>query len=88
MVINVGMLDRNAALPPVPHFDHIDDPRINKLIAQRSPGPELISRLTPAQIDRLEQDIQSAIFDDMWLLDDSGHLIDQAEEIPKQVHAD
>jgi hypothetical protein len=57
-------------------------------LAQRAAGTPQISRLTPPQIDRLEQAIQSSIYDDEMLLNDCRHLTNQAEEIPKQVHDD
>jgi hypothetical protein len=49
----------------------------------RSAAAPQISRLTPAQVERLEQSIQASIYDDQMLLNDCRHLTVQAEEIPK-----
>jgi hypothetical protein len=90
-VINVDMLDRNAALPPVErtvYFGRKGDAAAEEALALRSPGVPEISRLTPVQIDRLEQAILSSIYDDEMLLNDCRHLTGQADEIPKRVHAE
>jgi hypothetical protein len=91
MVVNVDLLDRNASLPPVArstNFGEKGDAAAEEALAQRAAGSPQISRLTPPQIERLEQAIQSSIYDDEMLLNDCRHLTNQAEEIPKQIRSD
>ncbi len=91
MVINVDALDRNAALPPVErrvYFGEKGDAAAEEALLLRSAVVSQIARLTAAQIEQLEQSIQSAIYDDEMLLNDCRHLTSQAEEIPKHIPAD
>ena len=91
MVINVDLLERNAALPAVEtgvYFGEKGESAAEAALALRSAGATPISRLTAAQVDRLEQSIQSSIYDDEMLLNDCRHLASQAEEIPGRIHAD
>jgi len=91
MVINVDVLDRNAALPPVErrvYFGEKGDGAAEEALSLRSSGVSQIARLTAAQIEQLEHSIQSALYDDETLLNDCRHLTSQAEEIPKHVRAD
>lgn len=90
-VVNVGLLDGNAVLPSVAravYYGDKGDAAAEEALTQRSAGTAEISRLTPAQIDRLEEAIQASIYDDEELLNDCRHLTSQAEEIPKGVHAE
>lgn len=91
MVINVDILDRNAALPPVErgvYFGEKGDSAAEEALLLRSAGVVQIARLTAAQREQLEQSIESAIYDGERLLNDCRHLTSQAEEIPKLVRAD
>lgn len=86
MPINIEVLDRNAALPRVERgilFGAQGDAAAEAALVARAAGVVEISRLTPAQIDRLEQGLQSSMYDDILLLNDCRHLTDQAAEIPK-----
>lgn len=86
MVINVDLLERNAALPTVDkrvYFGEKGESEAEEALILRSSGTPQISRLTPAQVERLEQSIQASIYDDEVLLNDCRHLTVQAEEIPK-----
>jgi len=91
MVMNVDVLDRNAALPPVErgvYFGEKGDAAAEEALLLRSAGVTQVARLTAAQVEQLEQSIRSAIFDDERLLNDCRHLTSQADEIPKHVRAD
>jgi hypothetical protein len=91
MVINEDLIERNAALPPVEtgvYFGEKGESAAEEALTLRSAGAPQISRLTPAQADRLEQGIQSSIYDDETLLNDCRHLTEQAKEIPGRIHAD
>ncbi|GEM_PF-3169582 len=91
MVMNVDVLDRNAALPPVEravYFGEKGDAAAEEALLLRSAGVTQIARLTAAQVEQLEQSIHTAIYDDEMLLNDCRHLTSQAEEIPKHVRAD
>jgi hypothetical protein len=90
-VIDVAMLDKRAALPAVErgvYFGEKGDTAAEEALAQRSPGASEISKLMPAEIDRLEQAILSSLYDDHMLLNDCRHLTSQAQQIPRQAHAD
>lgn len=91
MVINLDLLDRNAALPAVArgvYFGEKGDAAAEEALLMRSAGVSQIARLTVAQIGQLEQSIQSALYDDEMLLNDCRHLTSQADEIPKRSYAD
>ena len=91
MVINADLIERNAALPPVDagvYFGEKGESAAEEALMLRSAGAPQISRLTPAQAERLEQGIQSSIYDDEILLNDCRHLTEQAKEIPGRIHAD
>jgi hypothetical protein len=66
MVINVDLLERNAALPTVDkrvYFGEKGEPEAEEALILRSAGAPQISRMTPAQVERLEQSIQASIYD-------------------------
>jgi hypothetical protein len=91
VIVNVDVLDRNAAMPPIDrgiYFGEKGDAAADEALSLRSAGAPQIARLTAAQIERLEQSIQSAIYDDEALLNDCRHLTSQADEIPKLIRAD
>ena len=91
MVINADLIERNAALPPVEtgvYFGEKGESAAEEALMLRSAGAPQISRLTPAQAERLEQGIQSSIYDDEMLLNDCRHLTEQAKEIPGRIHVD
>ncbi len=91
MVVNLSLRARNEALPalrPGLTFQTASDAELEEWLMQRAPDPEEITKLSPAAIDRLEQAILSALYDEQRLLLDCSHLISQAEDIPKQVLAD
>jgi DNA-binding CsgD family transcriptional regulator len=91
MVINEDLIERNAALPPVEtgvYFGEKGESAAEEALMLRSAGAPQISRLTPAQAERLEQGIQSSIYDDEMLLNDCRHLTEQAKETPGRIHAD
>lgn len=91
MVVNVDVLDRNEALPPVGrgvYFGEKGDVAAEEAFLLRSAGVTQIARLTAAQVEQLDQSIHSAIYDDEILLNDCRHLTSQADENPKRVRAD
>jgi hypothetical protein len=90
MVMNVDVLDRNAALPSVERAVYLGEKgeaAAVEALLLRSAGVTHIARLTAAQVDQLEQSVLSAIHDDEMLLNDCRHLTSQAEEIPKHIRA-
>ena len=74
-------------VPPRPnakeiYFGHQGDAAAEELsISQRSVGAEVLSKLTPAQIDRLELTLEASLYDDESLLNDCSHLISFADRL-------
>jgi len=83
IVINQSRLFKSAPSPPNAqeiYFGHQGDAAAEELdVARHAVGVEALSQLTPAQIDRLEQSLESSLFDDEYLLSDCRYLISFAD---------